>query len=452
MFAQYLSNSIIRQGLLLIALLLGNHSACALHLDVELWGEGNKMFAGFCRTANIVGCDISSLASDLNLPQGTLPQESTTGKLIFIADFQDLTGGPFKTKNPGFQSVLNSLQADELVSYRALGKLNYWAANATSWSAAPKDTQIRLFGGLDAQTSIINDSRQCGGQLFCFSGLGTDQSTVFSANGILAKPELGVDITNNIGILHTHLSFFLENQQGELGGPTGAYLIEMQVFSNFHPILSEPLLVLFNAGLTQNEFSKALQALAKTPTNNTGLPPKNTINTVLTPGDADFDGDIDRIDVALILLAAQKQEAVKEGGDSRDLDNDRLITRNDAFLAKEKCSLRLCAIPVIPITQGVTPPASFNVNTRRLTLRDVQVKQQHYQVQLQLQDDDHFVLKSAQPQSPQSGQALLYNLDSQQLEIPSVQVQNKYYRALLRHSGGANFKLEQLDEMGDAPD
>jgi len=452
MFAQFLNNRIIRQSLL-IGLLLGSHSAYAVHLDVELWGEGNTMFAGFCRTANIVGCDLDSLASDLNLPQGTLPQESTTGKLIFIADFQDLTGGPFKTKNPGFQSVLNSLQADELVSYRALGKLRYWEANATSWSVAPTDTQIRLFGGLDAQTSIINNSQQCGGQLFCFSGLGTDQSTVFSADGILAKPELGVDITNNVGILHTHLSFFLENQQGELGGPIGAYLIEMQVFSNFHPIPSAPFLVLLNAGLTHNEFSKALQGLAKAPTSNTPTPPsENTNNFVLTPGDVDFDGDIDRIDVALILLAAQKQEAVKPDGDSRDLDSDSQITRNDAFLAKEKCSLRLCVIPVIPVTPGVAPTARYDVNARLLTLRDVQVEQQHYYVQFQVQDDYRLVLKTAQPQAPQSGQALLYDLDRQQLEIPSVQVHNKYYRALLGHSGGVDFNLEQWEELGNVSD
>ena len=87
---------------LLFIVLLSGRQAFAVHLDVEVWGQGNALFTGYCRTPGAVGCDLDGLAEVLHLPAGTLPIEAVTGKLIFPADFQDLPGGDFKTKNPGF--------------------------------------------------------------------------------------------------------------------------------------------------------------------------------------------------------------------------------------------------------------------------------------------------------------------------------------------------------------
>lgn len=83
---------------LLIALVIVSLSIHAQHLDIEVWGQGNALFAGYCRTPGIVGCDLDHLLDSLQLPTGSLPIEAATGKLIFPADFKDLPGGDFKTR------------------------------------------------------------------------------------------------------------------------------------------------------------------------------------------------------------------------------------------------------------------------------------------------------------------------------------------------------------------
>ncbi|MBK6957943.1 MAG: hypothetical protein IPH22_05730 [Nitrosomonas sp.] len=69
----------LRFYLLIVALIL-NQAAFAQHLDVEVWGEGNALFAGYCRTPGVVGCDLGKLAQTLELPAGAylknLQQES----------------------------------------------------------------------------------------------------------------------------------------------------------------------------------------------------------------------------------------------------------------------------------------------------------------------------------------------------------------------------------------
>ena len=67
--------------------------------------------------------------------------------------------------------------------------------------------------------------------------------------------------------------------------------------------------------------------------------------TVPIKGDVDLDGDVDRNDVALILLAAQNNVPDSEKNDVRNIDGDGVISRNDALLAKNLCTLRLCRPP-----------------------------------------------------------------------------------------------------------
>lgn len=440
---------------LLLTVLSVNPVAQAVHLDVEVWGDNNALYAGFCHTPNIVGCDLDGLVDGLALPVGTLPSEAATGKAIFVADFQDLPGGAFKTKNPGFQAIQNALSANEPISYRALGVLKYWGPNATAWALAPASTQITLFGGLDLNAGVFNNPNQCNGQLICFSGddRGTGKSTIFSGAGIQGSPELLIDVSNNQGALHTHLSFFLENQQGQLGGPEGAYLIEMQAFSRLRAVPTAPFLVMFNAGLPKDRFTAALLALVKdaggsVPTpipNDPPIPDGNT--TRFIKGDADLDGDVDRIDVALILLAAQKNEHAKSGGDTRDMDGDGAISRNDAALAKASCTLRLCNVPVTPIATGTPAPAVFNVTAKTLSIPDVQVENQHYHVQMQLQANNQLLLQTAQPQAKQAGQASQYDPDSGQLDIPAVNANQRYYQIRLKNTGGFQFQVEQVQEI-----
>ncbi|MDO9160932.1 MAG: hypothetical protein Q8N35_08290 [Methylococcaceae bacterium] len=416
----------ITQYCFAIVALCVNSAAHAVHLDVEIWAEGNAMFAGFCRTTAL-GCDLAQLAANLQLPPNTLPKDGATGKQIFLSDFRDFSGGLYATPNPGFQSIQNALSPNEVVSYRALGVLEYWDPAISAWIAPATGTRVRLFGGLEASSVIINNASQCGGALFCFSGNGTgvEGSTIFTGNGIQGSPVLLVDAANSQGSLHTHMNFFLENQQGQQGGPVGAYLVEMEVFSNLHPVPSESFYVLFNAGLSANAYTNALLSLINTPplvvpppagfspvaragsdrvvrfgstvtlngndshdpapgpqalsylwsqqagpavtiingnnANATFLASKTgvyTFNltvsdsqqsgsavvryTVPMRGDVDLDGDVDRIDVALILLAAQNGVTDPVGNDVRDIDGDRVVSRNDAVLAKNLCTLRLC--------------------------------------------------------------------------------------------------------------
>lgn len=402
--------------------------AHAVHLDVEVWGEDNQINAGFCRTPGAVGCDLSNLIAQLGLPSGKLPIDGETRLQIFPTDFQDLTGGPYATNNPGFQAIQSALNPNEILRYKGLGRLMFWDPNLRRWTAA-QTNRIRLFGGLNPE-SIITDPAQCVGTLICFrDGDGAQEgSTLFTADGIQGAPELVIDVANAKGALHTHLHLFLENQQGVSGGQVGAYLIEMQVLSNQRSIPSRPFFVIFNAGLSLSDFSQAL--LDRINAEPTQLPPESpelsfkadaghdrlvrlgsyvsldgsgslyepysptvqwrqlsgpsTVNLqnadTLQPslnlpaigeyvfelklsygsmvsydrvsfkvpqlGDVDGDGDIDRVDVSLILKAAQSDETHIQNGDLRDLNGDGIITESDALLAKNLCTLNQCIPPI----------------------------------------------------------------------------------------------------------
>ena len=433
---------------LLAALVSAQHaSASTLHLDVEVWGQGNALFTGYCRTPGIMGCDLGGLADALHLPVNTLPTETATGKLIFPADFQDLSGGQFKTKNPGFQSIQNALLPNELLGYRALGKLKYWDPAVASWNDAPPEVRIRLFGGLEASAAVLNDFSKCAGQLICFSegSFGIDGSTVFSGIGIHGNPELVVDITDTNGILHTHLSFFLEDQNGQAGGPVGAYLIEMQLLSNARFFPTEPFLILFNAGLDTSQFAAALMALTGEPT---GIdPPQPPTLPVSIPGDVDLDSDVDRIDVALILLAAQNNEMVGPTNVAFDVDKDGLITRDDALLAKTLCTLRLCNIPVEAPATALNVATIYDHHAGILNLNDVQVGDQHYRAQLQSQTANTLTLISLQPDKSRYATPAQYDEVTGILEIPSVFINGKYFRATLRNLGANGFQVEHLEEI-----
>lgn len=418
-----------------------------MHLDVEVWGQGNALFAGYCRTPGAVGCDLGGLAEVLHLPAGTLPIEAITGKHIFPADFQDLPGGDFRTKNPGFQSIRNALLPNELLSYRALGVLKYWNPVLSSWGKPFEGIQIRLFGGLEASADVINDLSKCAGQLICFSEeiFGSDGSTIFTADGILGNPELVVDITGSNGVLHTHLSFFLENHKGEIGGSKGAFLIEMQLVSNARYFPSAPFLILFNAGLREDEFAAALLALTGGITDPDPDLPQPVIPASI-PGDVDFDGDVDRLDVALILLAAQNNELVRSSNAMLDVNRDGAINRTDAFLAKELCTLRLCTIPIVAPATVLNVAVVYDEKNSILDLNDVQVGNLHYRAQLQLKDNNLFVLNSVQLDKSRYAIPARYDIEASILEIPSVYINEKNYKAVLRNIGDSKFRLEYFEE------
>lgn len=428
---------------------LSIRSAGAVHLDIEVWGQGNALFAGYCRTPGITGCDLDGLAEATGLPPNTLPVEAVTGRLIFPADFQDLTGGPFRTRNPGFQSIQNALLPNELLGYRALGKLKYWDPALSSWRDAPPDVQIRLFGGLEANTDVLRDYSECAGQLICFSegSFGTDGSTVFTGGGILGSAELVVDITSANGILHTHLSFFLENQDGQPGGAIGAYLVEMRLLSNARFFPTEPFLILFNAGLEPEQFAAALTALTGEPGGVDPRPQPQPVQPVSIPGDADLDGDVDRIDVALILLAAQNNEAVKPANSAFDTDKDGVITRADALLAKSLCTLRLCNSPLDAPATSLNVAAIFDHQAGILNLNDIEAGAQHFRAQLQVQDDQSLLLTSLQLDQSRYANPARYDSAAGILTIPAVFINGKFFQVTLRAMDANRFEAVHLEEI-----
>lgn len=439
--------SLLQQLIPLIVIAFSHLPIHAQHLDIEVWGQGNALFVGYCRTPGIVGCDLDGLTNSLQLPMDSLPIEAETGKLIFPADFRDLPGGDFKTRNPGFQSIQNSLLPNELIGYRALGKLRYWAPALSAWHDAPPHVHIRLFGGLEASTDLLNDFSKCAGQLICFSdkSFGIDGSTIFTGSGIKGSKELVVDITNTAGILHTHLSFFLENQFNQTDGPVGAYLIELQLLSNARFFPSDPFLVLFNAGLDIDQFSAALIALTGKPTSGDPLP--EPTRPVSIPGDVDLDNDVDRIDVALILLAAQNNEALNEKNAAFDVDKDGLITRNDAFLAKTLCTLRLCAIPVDAPATALNVSAIYDHRTNILNLNDIRVGNQHYRAQLKTQPTATLILESLILDKSRYATPAQYDETTGILELPSVLINGQYFKATLKNRGANEFEVTHLQEI-----
>jgi len=423
----------------------------AVHLDVEVWGEGDALFAGFCQTPGVVGCDLDGLFDGISSLEGQLPVEAQSGKLIFLADFQDFSGGPYKTKNPGFQSIQNALLPNELLSYRALGYLRFWNPESSTWERAPETVRINLYGGLEASDDLETDYEQCAGQLLCFGteDFNLDKSTVFAGEGISGNPELVVDITNQAGILHTHLSFFLENQQGKSTGPVGAYLIEIQVFSNARTKPAEPFLILFNAGLASEQFSQALSQLIEDGGGNPDIPslPENLMIPTSILGDVDLDGDVDRIDVALILLAAQNDDALQADNIRFDIDHDGLISRQDAEIAKGQCHLRLCQSPIGFQARAINKVAVFNSDIGQLSLNDVQVGQQHFTAILQHSGQSLFTLQSIQTADVLYFLPTSYDVNSGILDIPAVYVGERYYQVTLHNIGGNQFYLESIEAI-----
>lgn len=152
--------------------------------------------------------------------------------------------------------------------------------------------------------------------------------------------------------------------------------------------------------------------------NNVEAPPRPIIPMSI-PGDVDLDSDVDRIDVALILLAAQNNEQVNPGNAMLDVNRDGVINRTDASLAKDLCTLRLCNIPIVTPATVLNVAAVYDSNTGILNLNDIQVNNQHYRAQLQLQDENIFVLNAVQIDKSRYAIPVRYDIEGGILEIPS---------------------------------
>ncbi|MGD7034450.1 Kelch repeat-containing protein [Methylotuvimicrobium buryatense] len=241
----------------LVAILFMSPSlaVASFHQDIEVFGTGNSIQAGFCSNTAL-GCSIVGV-EHLGLPPNTLPTDFATGKDIYVSAFNHIVfTGRHETADPGFQSPIGGLLSQELVSYEAIGRLEFWNPASGTWGLAPENVKIRLAGGL----KINQVADQSCGLVFCPPKITTQSSfSIYTSNGIEGETSLIVGQASNNGSFHSHLDWFLETSAGSAnGGPQGAYLVEMRMFSDKRQTPSDPFYILFNNQLSSEEFQLAV--------------------------------------------------------------------------------------------------------------------------------------------------------------------------------------------------
>ncbi len=251
-----------RLFMLLVTLCLPVGAAHALHIDVVVGASAGKLTTGFCANG-AQGCDALPVLQQLGLPAGTVPRDLATGRQIFVTDFGDFAGGPFAVDDPGFFAGAGTLPANLLIRYNAIGSLLYWSPNEELWkNSTPAGERIRLFGGLDLQTVISTDTSHCKGLLICVprsvtSTVSVQGSTIFTGGGVLGASSLIVGNTSANGSLHSHLDWFLELPSGQRTGAQGAYMVTLQMSASGFQA-SDPFMIMFNRGLDDLSFGRAL--------------------------------------------------------------------------------------------------------------------------------------------------------------------------------------------------
>ena len=220
------------------------------HQDIEVKIAGSRLQAGFCSRPDS-GCSIIG-TEQLGLPTGTLPTDHQTGKAIYVTLFFTVLGTT-ATDSPGFQAFPGSLAGGERVKYQAIGPLHYWDPAINQWALAPSQVQIRLAGGLDLQPN-----QNCG-LVFCLP-TAVEGYSLYTANGVAGAASLIVGEAKSDGSLHSHLDWFLESTTQVPGGPVGAYWVEMSLFSDQRPEPSDSFFILFNNGLSDEQFQLALSS------------------------------------------------------------------------------------------------------------------------------------------------------------------------------------------------
>ena len=199
---------------------------------------------------------------------GDFPVEAGTGNTIVPADLGDFPGGIHKTDDPGWLVAAGGLVANEILWFRALGALRYWDKDAQQWlNAPPEGERIRYFGATPPAVVISGTPQE---KAFYAEG------TVWSSEGLSGPIEAPIEAF--IGSIHAHLDFCLEASDGDCTQPgssatgqpsTGAYLIEMQLFSKAVAgngvqqkyIDSKPVNVILNNGLIAEQCGEAIGAL-----------------------------------------------------------------------------------------------------------------------------------------------------------------------------------------------
>jgi len=165
---------------------------------------------------------------------GAAHSQFGTGYGIFEADFGDLAGGPYKTDDPGYDSVEGTFLDGDIINYQALGNLWFW--DGATWSNSVSNGESVQLDGNFGETTIWTTAGVTG-----------------DAIGLIGQA--GFD-----GKIHEHLDMRVKAPTGFL--PTaGAYYVTLQLTSASYDS-SNPYLMVFNNGLDETAYENAVHALA----------------------------------------------------------------------------------------------------------------------------------------------------------------------------------------------
>lgn len=171
-------------------------------------------------------------------------QAYTNGNL-FEADFGDLSGGLYKTDDPGIDADTSqgAFGAGNWLQLQVLGTLQFW--NGSSWGGTANGEYVTIDDALGEVTTI-------------------------SSSGV-TNPFAVVGEFDALGDIHEHLDFSIRNAANALGGSVGAYwidlvLLETAPFST-SPLstISAPFSIIFNRGLAEVDFENAVSAVTAVP-------------------------------------------------------------------------------------------------------------------------------------------------------------------------------------------
>lgn len=225
--------------------------AQSLHFDVEV-RTSNGPTAGSALQVRFFG-------DNGLLINGQAAVDHASGYGIWPADFGDVPGGPHSTDDPGFQAFAGTLLAGERIFYRPLGTALHWSTASRRWQAAPAGTSIRIEGTVPSEIAIAALVFNDPAALVQYDYYSTPTS--ITGTGIIGPSTKMVDEAAASGAFHTHLNWFIEGDR-----PAGAYLAQMQLFDPSGKYGdSTPFFVLFNHGLSRNDYESAFLARIQMP-------------------------------------------------------------------------------------------------------------------------------------------------------------------------------------------
>lgn len=192
-----------------------------------------------------------SAASAADQHAGDIQPWKANGQVLvngewFEADFGDLSGGLYRTDDPGYDAntASGAFVAGNWLWFSGLNSLQFW--NGSVWSnTVPNGEHIELTDALGNVTTF-------------------NTSGVQNASGVIGQ-------FDDAGDIHEHLDMAIRNESNALGGTVGAYWITLHLFETLPdsttPVstASTPFHILFNRGLAHADFELAVEAASAAP-------------------------------------------------------------------------------------------------------------------------------------------------------------------------------------------